>query len=55
MDNKFISFNQIPVRSFFYFEGVRWYKRSKRTANVSGHPTRWKRFIKADMVELKIK
>jgi hypothetical protein len=53
MTNKHISFSQIPVRSYFYFEGVRWYKRSKRTANVAGYSTRWKPFVKADMVQLK--
>jgi hypothetical protein len=53
MNNKlnYRSFSQVPVRSYFYYEGVRWYKRSKRTANVSGYSFRWKHFSKKDLVQ----
>ena len=51
-NNKTIPFSKVPVRTIFYLEGVRWYKRSKTTANVLGHSDKWKRFCKTDQVIL---
>jgi len=44
-------FSAIPVNSYFYYDGVLWYKRTSRTANVNGYRSRWKRFSKNDLVD----
>jgi len=45
------SFSQVPVDSFFYFEGMIWRKRSHRTAHIACLPNSWRYFSKTDMVE----
>ena len=50
IDANQVPFSAIPVNSIFFFEGVKWHKRSTRTAQIPNRPKYWKPFSKNDLV-----
>ena len=51
LNTMYKTFKDIPLNTVFTFNGTQWLKRSTRTAELHGSPTRWFYFGKNEVIK----